>query len=275
MTVVQAIKKALENNHSGMTASEIHEEIVRRNLYNFLAMQPISIVNSTLRRHCQGIDFPTASPVKHFNLAGKKRGKNIYNLINDNILPSNIVISKEKDEKMSELLPEEIISSTYRKHCENVKLQLLEKILNNNPAFFERLVLKLLLAMGYGYSAESGIITGGSYDKGIDGIIDEDRLGFSKVYIQAKRYSRDNIVRSNELQNFVGSSLMEEKGVFITTSFFHKNATKYAQEVERKGVKLKLIDGPQLVDLMLRYKIGVTIADTINTYIVDSEYFSE
>lgn len=274
MTVVEAITKVLVEKSEIMTAHEIYEEIVKMNLYNFLAMQPINIVNSALRRHCQGINFPSASPIKYFQLAGKKRGKSSYILIDQAIPEIKIPFYKKQDEQPSEMLPEEKMLSAYKEHCENVKTQLLEEILRSNPAFFEKLVLKLLLTMGYGYSIDSGIVTGGPHDKGIDGVIDEDRLGFNKIYIQAKRYAATNEVYTKELKEFVGS-MMVDKGVFITTSSFHKNAIKYAEEVERKGIKLKLIDGHQLMELMLRYKVGVAIVDTVNTYIVDPEYFSE
>lgn len=273
MTVIEAIKQVLETKDNGMTAPEIYKEIVRRDLYNFLAKQPISIVISALRRHCQGVDFPTANPVKHFKLMGKKKNKNCYQLIGDKSIDIAQLTSPITSESSTEALPEEKIAAAYKEHREQVKTQLLDYILSKNPVFFERLVLKLLLAMGYGYDMHSGKVTGGPHDKGIDGIIDEDRLGFSKIYIQAKRYARKNIVYTKEIKEFVGSMIVD-KGVFITTSSFHKNVHTYAKEVEHK-VKLRLIDGLQLVDLMLHYGVGVTIVDTANMYVVDLDFFSD
>jgi len=179
-----------------------------------------------------------------------------------------------------EKLPEEIILSAYHAHCESVKTSLLEKILENDPSFFEHLVLKLLLKMGYGYSLESGIVTGGPYDQGIDGVIFEDELHFNQIQFQAKRYAANHTVRAKELREFVGSILASEsgvdKGVFITTSSFDRNALAYEKKIAgNKNLTLKLIDGRQLVDLMLKHQIGVTVTDTFSTYIVDADYFNE
>jgi len=273
MTVVQAITKILESRNEALTIYEIFNSILDYGLYDFKAKHPISIVNAAVRRHCQGIDFPTAHPIKYFKLSGIKHGKNTYLLISDSTVEKSVV-RKTTSARTSEQLPEELLLVVHEEHCNNVRFQLLDQILEKNPAFFEKLVMKLLLAMGYGYSIDSGIVTGGTNDKGIDGVIDEDRLGFDKIYIQAKRYAEENKVYVNELKEFVGS-MMVDKGVFITTSSFHANAIKYAEDVERKGIKLKLIDGKQLVSLMLRHKIGITTTDTIDIYVVDTDFFQE
>lgn len=276
MTVVQAIKTVLSQSAESMTAQEIYGEIQQRGLYTFAAKNPSHIVLTALRRHCQGLDFPTSSPMKHFQMGQPKHGKTTYTLVNANRAPAQPVQPKIDREK----LPEERILSAYHEHRESVKTTLLEKILANDPSFFEHLVLKLLLKMGYGYSLESGIVTGGPYDQGIDGIIFEDELRFSQIQFQAKRYAAEHAVRAKELREFVGSILASEsgvnKGVFITTSHFDKYALSYGQKIAgNQNTTLKLIDGRQLVDLMLKHKVGVTVADTFSTYVVDTDSFNE
>lgn len=276
MTVVEAIKAVLSQSSESMTSQEIYEEIHRRNLYQFAAKKPSHIVLSALRRHCQGLDFPTSSPMKHFQIGPPKRGKTTY-LLFDAATP---LPQHTQQNSGTEKLPEEDILSAYQKHRESVKTTLLEKILANDPAFFEHLVRKLLLAMGYGYNVESGIVTGGPYDQGIDGVIYEDELQFNQIQFQAKRYAANYAVRAKELREFVGSILASEsgvnKGVFITTSHFDRNALAYEKRIAgNKNTTLKLIDGRQLVDLMLKHKIGVTISDTFYTYVVDTDYFNE
>lgn len=150
---------------------------------------------------------------------------------------------------------------------------LLDVILEANPAFFERLVVDLLLKMGYGYDSASGIVVGSPNDGGIDGIINEDKLGLDKIYLQAKRYSKENTVGRPELQMFVGAMQNVQKGVFITTSKFSKQAIEYANMQQQKN--LKLIDGEVLTELMLKYGVGITPISIFTTYKIDKDYFNE
>ena len=134
----------------------------------------------------------------------------------------------------------------YDSHSKNIKNQLLDKILNSPPAFFENLVVDLLLKIGYGYNADSGTVVGKPYDGGIDGIINEDALGLDKIYIQAKRYSPSRTVGYNDITAFGGAMLKGiKKGVFITTSSFTKQARNYVLEQNEKNISL--IDGEMLV----------------------------
>lgn len=276
MTVVEAIKTVLSQTSDSMTAQEIYAQIAQEELYQFAAKNPSHIVLTALRRHCQGLDFPTSSPMKHFQFGQPKRGKTTYMLFDANGPSATPAVQRGDKEK----LPEEIILSAYKEHLESVKTTLLEKILENDPSFFEHLVLKLLLKMGYGYDLESGVVTGGPYDQGIDGTIYEDELRFNQIQFQAKRYAADHGVRASELREFAGSILANEsggdKGVFITSSYFNKNALQYAKKMAgNKKLVLKLVDGRQLVELMLKHNIGVTVSDTFNTYVVDMDYFAE
>ena len=276
MTGVEAIKAVLSQSQESLTAQEIYALIRQRDLYRFAAKNPSHIVLTALRRHCQGLDFPTSSPIKHFRIGPPRRGKTTYLLAD-----ATPHISQEpRDAGDREKLPEEVILAAYHAHRESVKTVLLEKILANDPSFFEHLVLKLLLSMGYGYSLESGTVVGGPYDQGIDGIIYEDELRFSQILFQAKHYAANHVVRAKELREFAGSILASDsgvtRGVFITTSHFDKNALDYARKVGAKqNVELKLLDGRQLADLMLQHKVGVAVADTFFTYVVDADYFNE
>lgn len=143
----------------------------------------------------------------------------------------------------------------------------------NHPDFFEQLVVELLLKMGYGYDKNSGIVTGGPHDNGIDGIISEDKLGLDLIYIQAKRYSKDKKVGRKELQAFVGAMGHIQKGVFITTSSYTKEAFEYGTNQQQKSIKL--IDGDLLADYMVKYGIGVESVKTFNIFKINTDYFCE
>ena len=139
--------------------------------------------------------------------------------------------------------------------------------------FFERLVVDLLLALGYGGSrAEAGTVTKASGDGGIDGVINEDRLGLDAVYIQAKRWN--DSVGVNELRNFVGALAAHKahKGVFITTSTFAKGARDYVSQV---GQKIVLIDGARLAELMIDYGVGVSTRVSYEIKRADEDYFAD
>lgn len=152
--------------------------------------------------------------------------------------------------------------------------QLLESIAANSPAFFESLVVRVLVAMGYGGNAEEARaqVTGRTGDEGIDGVINEDRLGLDRIYLQAKRW-RD-VVGRPLVQAFVGSleGHRAQKGIFITTSRFTPDALTYATHV---GKQLVLIDGAQLAGLMIEYGVGVTVSSTFVVPRVDVAFFEE
>ena len=142
-----------------------------------------------------------------------------------------------------------------------------------DPFRFEQLVVDLLFAMGYGGSREEAAkITKKSNDEGIDGVINEDRLGLDVIYVQAKRWQ--GTVGRKEIQSFVGALAGQQanKGVFITTSEFAQTAIDYAKSVQQKVI---LIDGTRLAELMIEHNIGVTTARTISLKRIDSDYFEE
>ena len=151
--------------------------------------------------------------------------------------------------------------------------EILQKILEQSSDFFEQLVVDLVVAMGYGGSIEdAGKATKRTGDEGIDGIIKQDRLGLDNIYLQAKRWQRDNVVSRPEIQKFVGALAGQgaRKGIFITTSRFSKDALEYKP---RNDTSVILIDGQKLVELMYEYNIGVTTEMKFEIKRLDSDYF--
>ena len=165
--------------------------------------------------------------------------------------------------------PEEIMEENYKHILSNLIDDVIEKVLQQNPYFFERLVLDLLMKMGYG----EGKVTSRTNDGGIDGIIDEDKLGFDKVHIQAKRWNHGNNVGRRELQGFVGALAGQSgsKGVFITTSDFTQEAIDY----NPSNVKIVKINGKKLAEFMIQYNVGVTNKATFEIKKIDLDYFEE
>ena len=151
-------------------------------------------------------------------------------------------------------------------------LELVERLRVQPPEFLERAVLKLLHAMGYGGSEDDGEHLGKSHDGGLDGVIRQDALGIERVYLQVKRYAKDNTVGSAAIREFVGAltGVGASGGVFITTSGFSSDALKY---VERLNPRVILIDAKQLGRLMVEYGVGVTTTQTLRVTEVDENFF--
>ena len=171
--------------------------------------------------------------------------------------------------------PEETIEKAYKTINNQLSDQILENILNNNPYFFEKLVVDLLLKMGYGeFRENAGITTQASNDGGIDGIINEDVLGLDNIGIQAKRYASDNVIGRPLLQSFAGALFGNglNKGVFITTSSFTKGAVDFVKN--QSGMTIILIDGKKLTDLMIKYDLGTSTIHNYPIKQIDSDYFN-
>ena len=168
--------------------------------------------------------------------------------------------------------PEESIEENYQHIRTELATELLQKIKDNTPDFFEELVVDLLVKMGYGGSREdAGKAVGGSGDGSIDGIINEDRLGLDVIYVQAKRWEGN--VGEPEIARFAGALAGRgaTKGIFITTSDF----TRAARAYDASGFKIVLIDGHQLAQLMIDHDVGVSVEKTYEIKRVDSDYFAE
>jgi restriction system protein len=169
--------------------------------------------------------------------------------------------------------PTERIEVAVEELHDAVSAELLDRVRSIDPTDFERLVIRLMQAMGYGGAAsDAARHLGRTGDNGVDGVIDEDRLGLDQVYIQAKRWAADQAVRRPDIQGFVGAleGQRASKGVFITTSRFTDDAREYARSLLRRVV---LIDGDELADLMIRYGVGVQVYRTVELTRVDEDYF--
>ena len=171
---------------------------------------------------------------------------------------------------------EESIETNYQQIQDALTADLLQRIQDNSPDFFEELVIDLLVAMGYGGSREeAGRAVGGSGDGGIDGVINEDILGLDVIYVQAKRWQAD--VGEPPVRDFVGalSGRRARKGIFITTSAFSNRAREYVSSIDSRDTKIVLIDGHQLAQFMIDYNVGVSVTKSYEIKRVDSDYFAE
>lgn len=192
-------------------------------------------------------------------------------------------IKKDNDKSVSEIMedseilettPQESIEFGYQKIRKELELELLNRVKSCSPDFFERLVVDLLVKMGYGGSRrDAGRAIGKAGDGGIDGIIKEDKLGLDIVYIQAKRWD-NTVVGRPEIQKFVGAlhGQRARKGVFITTSKFSQDAREYVSIIDSKIV---LIDGEELAQLMIDNHVGVSTVSIYEIKKIDSDYFTD
>lgn len=184
---------------------------------------------------------------------------------------SPVRVSSDGDEEET---PEERLQSAERTLRQALEIELLERVKHVTPAFFEQVVLKLLTAMGYGGSAEEAAAhLGRGGDEGVDGVINEDKLGLDVVYVQAKRYV-DQAVGRPDIQAFAGSleGQRARKGVFITTSHFSADAKAFVQRIEKRIV---LIDGKELARLMIDHGVGVTEVRRYSLLRLDETFFEE
>ncbi|OUT62192.1 MAG: restriction endonuclease [Rhodopirellula sp. TMED11] len=184
----------------------------------------------------------------------------------------NSVSTTESDESANGT-PEEQLEHAHSRIRNSLGNELLALILNSPPSFFEKLVVDLMLRMGFGGPGdESGIVTSYGNDEGIDGIINEDALGLEVIYLQAKRYS--NTVGRPDIQKFVGAlhGRRARKGVFLTTSSFSAGARDYVKAIDPRVI---LIDGAKLCQLMIDYGVGVSTERSYDIKKVDSDYFDD
>jgi restriction system protein len=180
--------------------------------------------------------------------------------------------SDEQEEGEQKRTPEEVLERAYQNLRTDLAADLITQIKQSPPALFERLVVELLVKMGYGGSRkDAGKAIGKSGDEGLDGIIKEDRLGLDIIYIQAKRW--ENTVSRPEIQKFAGAlqGQRARKGIFITTSDFSREAHDYASRIDSKII---LIDGDQLAQMLIDHNIGVTPVANYEIKRVDSDYFT-
>ena len=201
-------------------------------------------------------------------LEKSEKFKDFHNITTQN---TSIEIQDEKNET-----PLEILESAHKQYLSALASQLMDEVMKLTPVEFERLVVKLLLKMGYGSGIEgAGMVTQASNDGGIDGIIKEDQLGFSHIYIQAKQWALEQTVGKPEIQKFVGAlqGQQAQKGLFITTARFSSGAIQYANNL--LGVKVVLVDGSALTKLMIKHSVGVSLEQTYEVKKIDSDFFAE
>ena len=186
----------------------------------------------------------------------------------DDVNLDKVIVNQDKT-------PSEVMEEAFDEIKSSLASELLNHVKEQSPQFFEKMVVQLLMAMGYGGSLEdAGTVTQLSHDEGIDGIIKEDKLGLDAIYIQAKRYDKGFVGRP-EIQKFVGalSGQGATKGIFITTSSFTKEAMEFKSKAV--GVKMVLVDGEQLCNLMIDYNIGVSPKQTFEIKRIDTDFFDE
>jgi restriction system protein len=182
--------------------------------------------------------------------------------------PSTAVVEQVQP---TDQTPEDQLASAYRRLRKDLELDLLEQVKSSSPAFFERLVIDLLVTMGYGGSRQdAGRAIGKSGDGGIDGIIKEDKLGLDVIYVQAKRW--EGTVGRPEIQKFAGAlqGHRATKGVFITTSSYTREAAEYANLI---NTKIILVGGEELATLMVDYNVGVSTVGMYELKKIDADYF--
>lgn len=174
---------------------------------------------------------------------------------------------------LTDATPEEALRDAYDRINATIATDLLDRLRTGTPAFFERSIVQLLLAMGYGGSSEdAGRAIGQSGDDGVDGVIDQDPLGVDQIYIQAKRYAEGNSVGSSAIRDFFGSLSLKkaQKGIFVTTSGFSKSAIETARQI---GARIVLIDADQLGRLMVRHNVGCRDQEVLRIKRIDEDFF--
>ena len=190
-----------------------------------------------------------------------------------NKLKKKKIESTSPDEPGPSITPEEQIEEAYENLKENLTSEIISQLKESSPSFFEKVVVEVLVKMGYGGSRrDAGEAIGKSGDEGIDGIIKEDRLGLDIIYIQAKKW--ENTVTRPEIQKFAGAlqGKRAKKGIFITTSEFSQGCEEYVATIDSKII---LIDGQHLAQLMIDFNVGVSTEAIYELKRVDSDYFAE
>lgn len=217
----------------------------------------------------RGLDLLATNPEKIDNETLRN-----YPEFNEFINPKKIQENK-KIEIVEEETPQDIFEKSFTEINKILQEEILEEVIRQTPYFFENLVVKLLQKIGYGTFKNSGKVTKKTNDEGIDGIINQDKLGFDSIYIQAKKWDKDSTVSRPEVQKFVGALAGQgaTKGLFITTAKFSDGAKEYSQK--QHTTKIVLIDGMELAKLMIEYNIGVSVESVYEIKKIDSDFFDE
>lgn len=186
-----------------------------------------------------------------------------------------VTASPHVSDNASTLTPDEVMRSAHRQLEASLADEMLQRIRSGTPAFFESLIVRLLVRMGYGGGSVTDVakaLVGGPGDGGVDGVIDQDPLGLDRIYVQAKRYAAGNTVGAGDIRDFFGSldRFKATKGLFVTASTFTASARQTAEQLSKRIV---LMDGDQLTRLMIFHGVGCVIEETLHVKKVDEEFF--
>lgn len=251
MTIIDAISKVLKENNLPLSVKSIYDKIVANDFYQFKAQDPLSVVRVELRRHCQGVDFPTASKKKYFQILND----GTYCLIEQ----SHLFIKDDKKKKVIENDEKRLITTlktTHNDYVRSFKLQLLEQLKEIDPETFEIFCKKLLKVYGF----KDLKVTKPKKDGGIDGH-GKLKVGISylNVAVQCKRWKNATVGRT-EIDKFRGAIQGDfEQGIFITTSKFSKEALNAT--TKKGAVPIILIDGMMIIEIMIEKKFGIEVTE--------------
>lgn len=247
MTIIEAIQKVLIDNQEPLSINAIYDGIIANDYYSFKAQNPLNVVRVELRRHCRGVDFPTASPTKHFQILND----GTYCLLEQ----AEKFIKKSKDSEVlhqDEKIHLHELLNSHNNHTEAFKAQLLAQLKEIEPELFEVFCKKLLKTYGF----KDLKVTKPSKDGGIDGYGKlKVGISFLNVAVQCKRWNNTSVGRT-EIDRFRGAIQGDfEQGIFITTSKFTKEALKAT--TKKGAVPIILIDGLMIIDIMIEKEFGV------------------
>jgi restriction system protein len=269
--------KLTDEERSKMLPSKRARQFDNRSHWARKYLKESGLVNATRRGYIQitdrGQDVLKSKP-EFINIKYLKQFEELREFLNISNASSETQ-NGEEDTSLEHLSPEDAMENSYQTMNNLLAKELLSQIESKPPSFFEKLVIRLLLQMGYGTGDEdSGIVTKTSGDEGIDGIISEDKLGLDKIYVQAKKWKDGSSIGRPEIQKFVGAlhGQRANKGIFITTSKFSSDAYEYINRIEPKVI---LIDGIRLTKFMIEYNVGVQVEKEFYIKRIDTDYFDE
>lgn len=266
ITIVQAIKNVMLRCGKPLTIAEAYEEIVKENLYEFHSENPISMVRSQIRRYCEGLDFPSSSPTKHFKIVGDSRYFPLDKTIKlqKNIAQKDYVDSDSRPRTTDESTISELMT-VHEHYIEAIRHKILTSLTELSPQTFELFAKRLIDTYGF----HDTKVTQVSGDGGIDGF-GKLKVGLASLNVafQCKKWTKGKIQRP-EIDKFRGAAQGDfEQGIFFTTSSFSKGAIEIS--IKRGAVPIVLIDGEAIVDLMISKGFGVQIETlSIPTYALD------
>lgn len=265
MTITEAIKQVMRGHGTPMSADEAYRAIIAAGLYEFHADDPAGIVRNQIRRHCEGLDFPTASPTKHFRLVGDSRYEPLQEVKKGPRKKRTRNSGTAKVPAPVDAGPLAQLQTLHARYIAELKSRILSDLKQLSPAAFEQFAKRLLDVYGFHETK----VTQVSGDGGIDGY-GKLKVGLANLTVafQCKRWTKGNIQRP-EIDKFRGAAQGDvEQGLFFTTSNFSEGAIQAS--IKRGAVPIILIDGPAIVDLMIERELGVQNENLlIPTYALD------